>query len=159
MPQSTASTKNRFGSSLAWILVCISTMAVGCGPSIEVAEVTGVVTMDGKPMDMIYIEFWSTNGPRSFATTDADGKFELTFEDEARRKGAVPGDHKVSLRDLWPTKDDVMGEGGDRIDMSNGKRSRIDTKYFDAVASPLTMKVESGKKNYFEIKADAAPTK
>ncbi|MFN6130687.1 MAG: hypothetical protein ACK494_17535 [Planctomycetota bacterium] len=52
-----------------------------------------------------------------------------------------------------------MGEGGDRIDMSNGKRSRIDTKYFDAVASPLTMKVESGKKNFFEIKADAAPQK
>ena len=115
--------------------------------------------MDGKPMDMIHIEFWSTNGPRSYAKTDAEGKFELTLDDGSQQKGAVAGDHKVCVRDTWPSKDDYIGDGGEWVDTSDGKRSRIDTKYYDAVYSPLTLKVESGKKNYFEIKVDAAPQK
>jgi hypothetical protein len=157
MPQNIASVKNRFGSLLSLMLVCMSTIAVGCGSSVEVAEVSGVVTMDGKPMDMIHVEFWSSNGPRSYGRTDAEGKFELMLYDESQRKGAVPGAHKVSVRDTWPTKDDYIGEGGEWVDMSDGKRSRIDTKYMDAIASPINLKVESGKKNLFEIKVDAAP--
>jgi hypothetical protein len=70
--------------------------------------------------------------------------------------GAVPGEHKVCLRDTWPTKDDYLDEGGAWVDMSDGKRSRIDTKYYDAIKSPLTLKVEPGKDNVFDIKVDAA---
>jgi hypothetical protein len=134
-------------------------MVAGCGSGLDVAEATGVVTMDGKPMDLIHIEFWSTNGPRSYGKTDAEGKFELILDDGSQKKGAVAGDHKVCLRDTWPSKDDYIGDGGEWVDKSDGKRSRIDTKYYDAVASPLTLKVESGKKNFFEIKVDAAPSK
>ena len=68
----------------------------------------------------------------------------------------VVGEQKVSLRDTWPTKDDYLDEGGAWVDKSDGKKSRIDTKYFDAVNSPMTVNVESGKKNFFELKVDPA---
>jgi hypothetical protein len=44
--------------------------------------------------------------------------------------------------------------GGAWVDRSDGKKSSIDTKYFDAVNSPMTVNVESGKKNFFELKVD-----
>ena len=156
MPLHTSSTKRCYRSLFLWTTVCVLMLAVGCGPQLDVAEATGTITMDGKPIELIHIEFWSSNGPRSYAKSDSDGKFELKLDDGSQRKGAVAGEHKVSLRDTWPNKDDYLDEGGAWVDMSDGKRSRIDTKYFDALKSPLTLKVESGKKNFFEIKVDAA---
>jgi hypothetical protein len=60
---------------MAWMMAIFMVTSVGCGPKRDVAEVTGVVLMDGKPMDLINIEFWSKNGPRSYGKTDAEGKF------------------------------------------------------------------------------------
>lgn len=131
-------------------------LTIGCGSGRDVVEVTGVITMDGKPMDLIHVEFWSASGPRSFGKTDAEGKFELVIDDETAQKGAVPGEHKISLRDTWPSKDDYINEGGEWVDKSEGKKSRIDTKYFDAMQSPLSVKIESGKPNFVELKVDPA---
>lgn len=150
-----------FGSTgvRAFALLAITSLlstGVGCSSGREVAEVTGVVTVDGKPMDLIHIEFWSTGGPRSVGKTDANGKFELIIDDQTEQKGAVPGEHKVCLRDTWPSKDDYINEGGEWVDKSDGKKSRIDTKYYDAMNSPLSVKVEAGKTNFFELKIDGA---
>lgn len=147
---------NNPSSILAGILIFALSMSVGCGSKIELAQATGTITMDGKPLELIHIEFWSSNGPRSYAKTDSQGKFALKLDDGSQRMGAVPGEHKVCLRDTWPTKDDYLDEGGAWVDMSDGKRSRIDTKYYDAIKSPLTLKVEPGKDNVFDIKVDAA---
>jgi hypothetical protein len=138
----------------AFALLAITSLlltGVGCSSGREVAEVTGVVTVDGKPMDLIHIEFWSTGGPRSVGKTDANGKFELIIDDQTEQKGAVPGEHKVCLRDTWPSKDDYINEGGEWVDKSDGKKSRIDT-----MNSPLSVKVEAGKPNFFELKIDGA---
>ena len=150
-----------FGSTgvRAFALLAITSLlstGVGCSSGREVAEVTGVVTVDGKPMDLIHIEFWSTGGPRSVGKTDANGKFELIIDDQTEQKGAVPGEHKVCLRDTWPSKDDYINEGGEWVDKSDGKKSRIDTKYYDAMNSPISVKVEAGKTNFFELKIDGA---
>ena len=141
---------------MTWMLIFSMATLVGCGPKRDISEVTGVVMMDGKPMDLIHIEFWSKNGPRSYGKTDADGKFVLKVDDKTQQAGVIAGEQKVCLRDTWPIKDDYLDEGGAWVDMSDGKRSRIDTKYYDAVNSPMTVKVESGKKNYFELKVDPA---
>lgn len=42
-----------------------------------------------------------------------------------------------------------MQGGGAWVDKSDDKKSRIDTKYSDAANSPMTVNVESGKKNFF----------
>lgn len=159
MTNTTFSTSNTRRSALCLSIIFLAATLAGCGPGRDVVEVTGVVTMDGKPMDLVHVEFWSFNGPRSYGKTDAEGKFELVVDDATQEKGAVAGEHQVALRDTWPTKDDYLDEGGAWVDMSNGKRSRIDTKYFDAPNSPIKVNVETGKKNFIEIKVDPAPKK
>lgn len=156
MPYKTFSRTKMIRVLLSATLLSWFSMMTGCGSKREVVEVTGIITVDGKPMDLIHVEFWSTNGPRSIGKTDAEGKFELVIDDETAQKGAVPGEHKVCLRDTWPSKDDYINEGGEWVDKSDGKKSRIDTKYYDALNSPLSVKVESGKKNNLELKVDAA---
>lgn len=54
-------------------------------------------------------------------------------------------------------KDDFIDEGGDWVDMSEGKKSRIHTKYYDAPKSPVTVQVKPGEANHFEFAVDARP--
>jgi hypothetical protein len=143
------------------MLLCTTILfsfAVGCDSGPQVAEVSGVVSLkDGKPLELIHVEFWSDNGPRSWGKTDDSGKFTLKLDTEYSKEGAVVGTHKVLLRDTWPTKDDKLGDGGDWIDNSKGKKARIHSKYYDMSTSPVSLEVKAGVKNNFEIKLDPAP--
>jgi transcriptional regulator len=47
-----------------------------------------------------------------------------------------------------------LSESGEWVDKSDGKKSRIDTKYYDAMKSPLTVEVKAGEKNNFEFEVD-----
>lgn len=132
---------------------CLLTALAGCGDKLEVTEVTGVVTLKGEPLEFIHVEFWPDVGPRSFGKTDASGKFTLQTDDRTQ-SGAVPGTHKVSLKDTWHTRDDYISEGGDWVDMSAGKKARISSKYFDAIQSPLSVTVKPGEPNNFEFEVD-----
>jgi len=131
----------------------------GCGPKYQVAEVNGRVTLDGEPLDMVRVEFLSTTGPRSTGETDANGRFSLTLDAPKPQKGAIVGSHKVVLLDLWPMKDNKLGDGGEWVDNSNGKTPRIDSKYYDVGISPLSAEVKAGQVNEIEFKVDAKKKK
>ncbi len=133
---------------------CLAVCLTGCGERMEVANVTGTVTLNGKPLELVQIEFWPTNGPRSLGKTDAEGKFTLKLDGQNPQAGAVPGKHKVALRDTWPSKDDYLNDGGEWVDMSNGRKSRIHSKYYDPPTSPLSVDVEAGKENNFDFEVD-----
>lgn len=137
------------GLTLGLLLITLS----GCEDKLQVAEVTGLVTVNGKPLELVQVEFWPSNGPRSIGKTDNEGKFTLQTDD-LMLKGAVPGTHKVALRDTWPSKDDYLSDGGEWVDKSNGKKSRIHSKYYDAPQSPLTVEVMPGKVNNFDFNVD-----
>jgi hypothetical protein len=142
------------GLSLSFVAVL-----AGCGEkSTGVVPVTGIVMLDGKPLDLVHVEFWPDHGPRSFGKTDSEGRFALVTDDRTGT-GAVPGTHKVALRDTWPMQDDYIGDGGDWVDMSQGRKSRIHTRYYDAVQSPLTVRVEAGQENHFEFTPDPSQRK
>jgi hypothetical protein len=142
----------RLGSLVVRSTVLLALFLPGCNSGPDVAEVTGVVTLaDGKPLDLIHVEFLSENGPRSYGKTDDSGKFSLKLDDDSQQMGAIVGNHKVQLRDMWPSKDDVLGDGGDWVDNSKGKKSRIHSKYSDYTTSTLSFEVKAGEKNNFEI--------
>lgn len=144
-------------SPFLWCTAVLLLGVTGCDSGPKVVEVSGTITLnDGKPLELIHVEFWSDGGPRSWGKTDDSGKFTLTLDSEDPKKGAVVGTHKVLLRDTWPSKDDKLSEGGDWIDNSKGKKSRIHTKYYDVGATPLSLEVKAGEKNNFEIKCDPA---
>ena len=72
--------------------------AVGCGGGSDLPElgtVAGVLTDGGKPVAGATVEFYPEKGSPSFATTGADGRFEMTYG--AGSPGAVVGQHKVRV--------------------------------------------------------------
>jgi hypothetical protein len=79
--------------------------AAGCGDSksYSIAAVSGVVTLDGKPVPRAEITFQPvgdsdnpTPGPGSAGKADAEGRFELQCING--ELGAVVGKHKVQIR-------------------------------------------------------------
>jgi hypothetical protein len=115
----------------------------GCGEKITLTKVTGTVKLKGtdKPLEYVVVEFWPDDGPTSRGKTDASGNFTLRTMDEADAEGAVLGSHKITFKDTWPMKDDVLTESGEWQDNSKGKKSRISTKYADPSKSPETVSV------------------
>ncbi|TWT33248.1 DUF4198 domain-containing protein [Blastopirellula retiformator] len=74
-------------------------LAGGCGPAAnhpELAPVTGVVTVNGKPVENVTVVFTpATEGRVSRGGTDAEGKFTLRYAGDA--DGAVLGQHAVTF--------------------------------------------------------------
>jgi len=89
------------------ILGCLLLLsAIGCGGDKGVpplGTVTGVVTLDGKPLVDATVAFAPEKGRISMATTDAAGRYELIYD--GRNKGAVIGWHRV-LIDTTPSMDE-----------------------------------------------------
>lgn len=74
------------------VLVCV----VGCSGDDRVAPVTGVVTLDDKPIAEASVTFMPKEGGRpAFGVTDAEGKYELTTFEEG--DGALIGNHVVTI--------------------------------------------------------------
>ena len=72
---------------------------VGCAPT-SFVPVSGIVTLDGKPVEGAGVIFQQTDGKLnenniSMAATDADGKFVLVTDE---KPGAFVGQYAVSIR-------------------------------------------------------------
>lgn len=110
----------------------------GCGKEFEIAEVEGVVKLDGKPLPKALVEFHpdGTKGPSSGAETDDEGKFVLQYYQPGSAShagGAVVGRHKVIVLDLKAAAD------------PNGGKLRYPLAYTQLASTPLTAEVKPGK--------------
>ena len=95
---------NRNG--LALCLAAQVILIVGCGGSSELAESSGVVTIDGKPLDDAIVTFKLKDSTvrsapfKSQGKTDAGGSFRLTtLIAGSRRDGAIVGTHYATVSD------------------------------------------------------------
>jgi hypothetical protein len=130
---------------LLFALIVVTTPA--CNSSPPFAEVSGVVTLDGKPMPDAIVQFLpdpdrKTDGPPSSGKTDGEGRFRLTSEDKHGKDGAVVGFHRVVI---W----DARTAAPPRNRWTEGKRpntppSRIPPRYTRAQETPLRQEVKSG---------------
>lgn len=91
---------NRFTTAL---FAAAAVLAAGCDGGPQLASVSGVVTLDGKPYPNAAVSFQplaSANndspGMGSTALTDENGRYTLTTIDG--KKGAVVGNHKVRIQ-------------------------------------------------------------
>jgi hypothetical protein len=89
-------------------LLALATASLGCGGAqYEIAEVAGVVLIDGKPAEKLRIEFApdgtkGTTGPTSTGETDEQGRYALQYfapDENSPQPGAVVGWHRVVLSD------------------------------------------------------------
>lgn len=129
--------------------VCL--FVAGCGDGIKVVPVEGTVTLNGKPLDKLMIEFWpESEGYRSFAETDAEGHFVLTTDD-GERQGATVGSHRVIVKDTSVLGDKFLGRAAENADMSQGRKPRISNKFSTPESSPLKVVVEASGENKFDL--------
>lgn len=95
---------------LAGLLLGLQIVVMGCGggsvDSTKYVSVTGVVTLDGKPIEGATVSFVpKKTGQMSFGLTGPDGKFSLKAG--TGQSGAAVGDHNVTVTlalDLSPKK-------------------------------------------------------
>ncbi len=93
-------------------LVCLLplTVVVGCGRGPELATVSGLVTVDGKPVPNAMITFFPEfSGTTSYGVTDPNGKYVLMFTDQDR--GALIGSFRVSITTKKRSKDEMPDDG------------------------------------------------
>jgi hypothetical protein len=92
--------------STRWPLLALVVLATGCGGNAhKTVPVSGKVTLDGKPLADATLMFVPVSGavsksdppPSSVGTTNGDGNYTLVLNTNAKRKGAVPGKHKVII--------------------------------------------------------------
>ena len=73
---------------------------VGCGKDDGCRKVTGVVTVDGSPVEGATVTFYNqdSNGPGGSGVTDAAGAYVLTSSISTEGgRGVPPGNYKVTI--------------------------------------------------------------
>lgn len=120
-------------------------MGDGSEPIPKLAEVTGVITLDGKPVKAANVTFEpeavGENGRRraSSGTTERDGTYKLQYNPNAL--GATLGKHKVTIMKMSDNPD----EAGKHL---------VPPKYNDSNTSGLTAEVTQGENKFdFELKS------
>jgi hypothetical protein len=109
------------------------------------AQVAGVVMLDGKPMPEALVEFLpdsdkGTHGPVSAGITDEEGRFRLLSHD--KRDGAVVGNHRVLVQDARSIPQAVSE--ATPVKPPPPKPSRIPTTYASVANTPLREEVKPG---------------
>ena len=77
----------------------------GCAeePYGDLGQVSGTVTLDGKPTPNVQVTFAPKDGRPSMGVTDESGRYELIYI--RATKGAVPGEHTVTIASIPPQQE------------------------------------------------------
>jgi hypothetical protein len=145
----------------AWAVVAGTVFLVGCSGGTgdpnrpDTAPVTGVVTLDGKPVEGASVSFQAQEGQHSaFGQTNAEGRYQLTTF--VSGDGAVPGKYVVTIRKT----ESVGGNAVPQDDPNYGKQPLIPPtikfivpeKYSNPKTSGLTATVSEGENDIpFEL--------
>lgn len=134
-------------------LSALLSAAVGCGPGYPVVDVSGTITLDGKPLanatvltQPIGTKENITPGPGSIAETDENGHFVLAFQHEDRL-GAVPGEVYVKIVENEKEKRASADDTAVMI------RSRVPLDYQDGNKVKYTIPAEGTDAMDFDLKS------
>jgi len=149
---------NRYSNFLLIAVGLFLSCSLGCtGGSSNVGQVTGVVTLEGKPLVGAEVIFYPANGRASVGTTDDTGKYELAYI--RNENGAVVGEHRVTIStEVLPKSEYEIelderdeGDGGDEVETeeqrrlnSRGQREGLPPKFSDRKKTELTATVKAG---------------
>lgn len=121
--------KRMLPCELSIILLCVLFGCAGEAKDVpKLGQVSGTVTMDGKPLADADLVFEPKSGSPSVGKTDKDGNYQLAFNQDSI--GAVIGQHTVRIS--------KFGEPGSPDDTKN----QISEKY--GSKSTLTADVVAG---------------
>jgi hypothetical protein len=135
--------------AMAVVLACLAPF--GCSrpqrPLPPLGRVTGVVTLDGKPLARAAVAFVPyERGNGAYATTDAEGRYTLRYT--AHNEGAVVGRNRVEIR--------TGGEGRDADGNLVETPEQLPARYH--ATSQLVVEVAAGD-NEFDFALVSGPEK
>ncbi len=98
---------HRVATSL--LIACTALSMIGCGSGRlpELGAVSGIVTLDGEPLEGATVQFTPGLGRVSRGRTGSDGVYELRYD--RNEKGALLGEHKVMITTRWMDEDPKTG--------------------------------------------------
>ena len=129
----------------------------GCGgPSDqpELGQVTGTITLDGKPLSGVAVVFQPDNGRPATGVTDKEGKYELRYIRDTM--GTKIGHNRVEIAPQEGEEDDPVEASADEVNSSpqpnRSGRSRIPARY--NIRSELEADVKPGENTFdFDLKS------
>jgi hypothetical protein len=124
------------GAGLAAVAVLVlAVVMTGCSRRFPMAEVSGKVTLDGKPLSDATVMFVPEKGFAAAGTLQPDGNFRLISGRPGN--GAVIGSHKVAVMPANPLK------------------AHFPAKYQNAETSGFSVEVKAGKNSFeFDLTSD-----
>lgn len=141
-----------FGMRLAGLVLL--GLLVGCGGRSDMAPVSGVVTVDGKPVAAAQVLFTSPNRRPAVGETDAEGRYVLSTHEQG--DGAAIGSYNVTVTARPTIQLSAAGSVGPttrRPVVQHGPKSPVPLKYSDAANPLLTVEVKPGENEIpFELK-------
>ncbi|WP_083233365.1 carboxypeptidase-like regulatory domain-containing protein [Planctopirus hydrillae] len=142
----------RFPTLVFSVVAILSSMACGCGGSVSdlppLGKVSGVVTLDGKPLANARVQFQPPDSRASEGMTDENGAYTLRFD--PKNYGAKVGPHVVSVttRTDGYAKPPQNGQEGEWV---KGQPESVPAKYLKPGA--LTAEVKAGSNTInFDLK-------
>lgn len=138
---------------LSGLVLCAS----GCSSSDqpELGQVTGTITMDGKPLTGVAVVFQPENGRPARGMTDAEGKYELVYIRQT--KGSKVGPNRVEIAPSEEGEESEETEVGDGEAQTAPKKSKSGKPTVPArynTKSELKVEVVSGK-NTFDFQLES----
>ena len=115
------------------LVAALAVPIVGCGNDRRSASVSGAVTNGGQPVVDVIVRFQPIGsgdakqleaGMGSYGKTDSSGRFTMRFSDDDS-KGAMIGDHTVTIDELTPPEEEDNDAGG----LDQPPTSRIPQKW------------------------------
>ncbi len=145
------------------LIASAALLLTGCGgPTADYAklglvEISGTVTLDGKPVEGAAVYFYEPDERYCFGVTDAAGRYTAMLNSE--KSGVTPGEKRVEIT----TASNPLGEAAalmeeiDPDEGGDGDEELIPSAYNSA--SKLTVTIESSDSALdFELKSDGSTT-
>lgn len=133
------------------VLCLVICVLAGCGgESLSLAPVSGVITLNGEPLEGALVTFipigiTEENAPTSLGKTDAEGRY--TLETITEDKGAYIGTHRVTI---------VKEKGGDVDDTDDSIiefENEIPPEYNDESKLKFEVTKDGTKEANFDVEA------
>lgn len=126
-----------------WLTISIP----GCGgqSEIELGQVSGIVKYEGTPLAGVTVMFIPDNGRPAMGTTDAEGKYELTYIRDER--GCKVGRNRVEIRHDEESANEAAQEGDEAVQTPGPPTEvQIPAKYNSD--SELSVDVQPGENKF-----------
>ncbi|MDR0610826.1 MAG: hypothetical protein LBG58_12000 [Planctomycetaceae bacterium] len=154
---------NKYCLTAGLLFLCISLIG-GCTNKnpLGAVKVTGIVTLDGKPVTWASITFHpkSEKLPVASGRTNENGAFVLTPVGGVGGEGALAGDYRISMTRSTLTEKEMYHVGGSSIGVSSNENNMpkyvprkdfFPEKYTKPETSGFEVSVVKGQKNHFEF--------